>query len=691
MEDEYRLYIERVIPSRCLFFSLFYFFAMVWYQLFYNLSLQDGNFLQTHRISFNITFGTSTMCVLLLPLAVFIRKFDNRLETVATVVFGMIGCVVQLYRLIIVAKVASLPGDVLQWDREIGYIDQAAASSAFCVIFALVIFLTIRRSVCWFVIVVTMLLSLGSEVGKVVDGSLTAIAILFYKTGFYMLTWMAGLQIERGNRLLLYQYLKSQQRVEELERELQSDDPTASPFETVIMRLRECEKFVASLKNEPPPTNWRQQVHQLGMLLGQCTRILIHADDLFDVKGAHLQDAFARDFLFMCGGNRTFTKKDTTSGSSHAVIRAHSSLRLPNRLSLTRSTMRASFGSTTLLNLGIKWDFSVVHMNGDNRAIFFDVGRLLLLPLVTSPDIQCPPEVLRHFLKEAGANYRDVPYHNATHGAQVAHFVSCLMSFILPDQLSALDEVACIIAALIHDIGHPGFNNAFLMACRHPIAIAYNDNSVLENYHAALGFRIMQGENSNVLANVPTESYAAMRHRIIDLILVTDMKHHYNEISLFRAQRTGSDFDHINNADDSRKVLRMIMKGADLGHGALNWADHEVWSIRVVAEFYSQGEEESRLGWDVSPLCDRQKHNEIGKSQQGFINFVCLPLFQELLAVEGDSTELQVECISRLESNAERWQQSQDRFCSGLGELPSIPEVLLSRTDSSDILQNVFL
>lgn len=38
-----------------------------------------------------------------------------------------------------------------------------------------------------------------------------------------------------------------------------------------------------------------------------------------------------------------------------------------------------------------------------------------------------------------------------------------------------LDEVACLIAAVVHDVDHPGKTNAFLVNERNPLAILYND------------------------------------------------------------------------------------------------------------------------------------------------------------------------------------------------------------------------
>nr|PIM04100.1 3'5'-cyclic nucleotide phosphodiesterase domain-containing protein [Toxoplasma gondii COUG] len=53
------------------------------------------------------------------------------------------------------------------------------------------------------------------------------------------------------------------------------------------------------------------------------------------------------------------------------------------------------------------------------------------------------------------------------------------------------DETILCFAALGHDVGHPGFNNAFLVATNQPIALVYNDHAVLENYHAYITFRTL--------------------------------------------------------------------------------------------------------------------------------------------------------------------------------------------------------
>ena len=53
------------------------------------------------------------------------------------------------------------------------------------------------------------------------------------------------------------------------------------------------------------------------------------------------------------------------------------------------------------------------------------------------------------------------------------------------------------LGATIHDFEHPGYNNAFLVASKDPVAILYNDSSVLENFHIASAWRLMLEDDLN--------------------------------------------------------------------------------------------------------------------------------------------------------------------------------------------------
>lgn len=65
--------------------------------------------------------------------------------------------------------------------------------------------------------------------------------------------------------------------------------------------------------------------------------------------------------------------------------------------------------------------------------------------------------------------------------------------------LNQLDLLSFIIAAVCHDVGHDGFNNMYHTNALTDRAIASNDVSVQETYHAATTFKILSQENCNFI------------------------------------------------------------------------------------------------------------------------------------------------------------------------------------------------
>ena len=49
----------------------------------------------------------------------------------------------------------------------------------------------------------------------------------------------------------------------------------------------------------------------------------------------------------------------------------------------------------------------------------------------------------------------------------------CPVSLLTPTDSSA--QLACLLAAIVHDMGHPGHTNDYLVASWDPLALTYND------------------------------------------------------------------------------------------------------------------------------------------------------------------------------------------------------------------------
>ena len=66
------------------------------------------------------------------------------------------------------------------------------------------------------------------------------------------------------------------------------------------------------------------------------------------------------------------------------------------------------------------------------------------------------------------------------------------------------------------------------------MATLYNDMTVLENHHAALGFKLtLSDDRVNIFKNVEKEKYKILRQSIIDMILATEMSKHFVHVQKF--------------------------------------------------------------------------------------------------------------------------------------------------------------
>lgn len=92
---------------------------------------------------------------------------------------------------------------------------------------------------------------------------------------------------------------------------------------------------------------------------------------------------------------------------------------------------------------------------------------------------------------------------------------------------------ALLLAALCHDVDHTGRTNAFEAASYSTLALKYNDDSILENHHSALTFKLLLDNDYNIFFNVGNDNFKYIRKYIISNILHTDMKRHFECLNTF--------------------------------------------------------------------------------------------------------------------------------------------------------------
>ncbi|EEH60719.1 uncharacterized protein MICPUCDRAFT_4522, partial [Micromonas pusilla CCMP1545] len=225
-----------------------------------------------------------------------------------------------------------------------------------------------------------------------------------------------------------------------------------------------------------------------------------------------------------------------------------------------------------------------------------------------------------NFLVRVEGGYRANPYHNWQHAVDVTHTVYRFIVITeLRTHITQVEKFALMIAALSHDLDHPGVSNAFLVNAKDTLATVYNDNSVLENSHIACLYSIIhtrqtRGEDvANVFAALDDPLYREVRKIIIATVLHTDMSHHFKMVSQMEP-------------DDRQFILNVILHAADISNAVKPFKTYEKWAHRVLGEFFNQGDMERARGVPISPMMDSSSTNA-ASSQINFIEFIVAPLY----------------------------------------------------------------
>uniref|UniRef100_A0A4W6EBY5 Phosphodiesterase n=1 Tax=Lates calcarifer TaxID=8187 RepID=A0A4W6EBY5_LATCA len=317
------------------------------------------------------------------------------------------------------------------------------------------------------------------------------------------------------------------------------------------------------------------------------------------------------------------------------------------------------------------WNFPIFSLmektNGKCGRILSQVSYRLFEDTGLFETFKIPVKEFMNYFHALENGYRDIPYHNRVHATDVLHAVWYLttqavpglpslitdhdsdsgithshMGFLvsktytvsedgygcLSGLIPALELMALYVAAAMHDYDHPGRTNAFLVATSAPQAVLYNDRSVLENHHAASAWNLfLSRPEYNFLVNLDHVEFKRFRFLVIEAILATDLKKHFDFLAEFNAKvgddpSTGIDWS---NENDRLLVCQMCIKLADI-NGPLKCKDlHLQWTEGIVNEFYEQGDEESSLGLPISPFMDRAAP-QLAKLQESFITHIVGPL-----------------------------------------------------------------
>ncbi|XP_069479837.1 cGMP-inhibited 3',5'-cyclic phosphodiesterase 3B [Ambystoma mexicanum] len=331
----------------------------------------------------------------------------------------------------------------------------------------------------------------------------------------------------------------------------------------------------------------------------------------------------------------------------------------------------------SLMNKLDNWNFAIFDLvgktGGKSGRILSQVAYMLFEDTGLFDIFKIPTQEFMNYFRALENGYRDIPYHNRVHATDVLHAVwylttrpipgfqqihsdhltgsdtdsdsgiaPCRIAYIssksclitddgygcLCSNIPALELMALFIAAAMHDYDHPGRTNAFLVATNAPQAVLYNDRSVLENHHAASAWNLFLSQPEyNFLSNFEHVEFKRFRFLVIEAILATDLKKHFDFLAEFNAKVNNEHSPGLDwsNENDRLLVCQVCIKLADINGPAKERELHLKWTEGIVNEFYEQGDEEAKLGLPVSPFMDRSSP-QLAKLQESFITHIVGPL-----------------------------------------------------------------
>lgn len=241
---------------------------------------------------------------------------------------------------------------------------------------------------------------------------------------------------------------------------------------------------------------------------------------------------------------------------------------------------------------------------------------------------------------------KDNPYHNNIHAADVTQTTAIILRSLSKHLVADLPkmELFCIImASAVHDLGHLGVNNDFLINSKHPRATTYNDKSVNESYHISRAFKIARSTpGCDIFESFDFQEQKKARKLMIDAVMATDMAIHFDLLKSFEAQLAAR--PDLNTWEDRNLLYQMVIHIADIANPSRPFPLAKDWAERVIQEFCEQGDLEKENNLPISPFCVRETMN-MPKAQLGFIDLFVQPTLRMFSIVTPEFANMALEYL----------------------------------------------
>ncbi|XP_071789345.1 dual 3',5'-cyclic-AMP and -GMP phosphodiesterase 11A-like [Asterias amurensis] len=298
-----------------------------------------------------------------------------------------------------------------------------------------------------------------------------------------------------------------------------------------------------------------------------------------------------------------------------------------------------------------RFDFDDFKLDADEMVkaslrLYMDLGLLQKFKIDT--------EAMTRFLLTVRKNYRPVAYHNFRHAFNVQQAMfAVLQNTSVIHYLTEPEQLALLVGCLCHDLDHRGTNNAFQEKSQSPLSQLYGSKATMEYHHFNHTVMILSSQGHNIFGNMAAEQYSEVMNVLKHAILATDLALHFKvRGQFFELVRSGK---HNWRNTTHKELLRgMVMTACDVAASTKPWRIQHKIAELVTSEFFDQGDKErNELKIEPASMFDRNRKDELPQMQLGFIDGVCLPLYESMVKVSPMFTTM----LEGVRANRRKWHE----------------------------------
>ena len=298
-------------------------------------------------------------------------------------------------------------------------------------------------------------------------------------------------------------------------------------------------------------------------------------------------------------------------------------------------------------------------INIDECFVLKNIAGYIFKKFLTSSKLEINEEMLTKFIGLVCENYNKNHFHNFQHAVNILQMTYMLLNESkVIDKLNPVITLGCLIAAISHDVDHPGNTNSYEVNSVSKYAMLYNDTSVLENHHASLTFELL--ESCGILKclkgnDFKGNDFKEFRRTVIMAIIGTDMSKHNEFINKF----TNFNFEAESfTIDEQYFITSSLVHCADLSNSIKNFDISFEWSKRISLEFYEQTVKEELEG--LPSLSFMKVHDNVTMclNEITFITNISIPMWSLIKSKFNNLEFLYNKCISTLE----KWREVENHY-----------------------------